>query len=177
MLRANYARELLSWAFLPIMLGAVEGGTVSIVVKKHFAALPEVSASELNFAVAAVTAAPAMANITSFLWAGLAHGRPKVPFIAALQIATAAMVLLLGLCSQSVTGLAVFTVATILARAGARSDASRQVAAAIAKLDEEPGTYPALRRKLERLERAIPRSETPATPRRDLPGYLDAPGR
>ena len=116
MLRANYARELLSWAFLQIMLGAVEGGTVSIVVKKHFAALPEVSASELNFAVAAVTAAPAMANITSFLWAGLAHGRPKVPFIAALQIATAAMVLLLGLCSQSVTGLAVFTVATILAR-------------------------------------------------------------
>lgn len=70
-----------------------------------------------------------------------------------------------------------FTLATILARAGARSDASRQVAAAIAKLDEEPGTYPALRRKLERLERAIPRSETPATPRRDLPGYLDAPGR
>ena len=70
-----------------------------------------------------------------------------------------------------------FTLATILARAGARSDASRQVAAAIAKLDEEPGTYPALRRKLERLERAIPRSETPATPRRDLPGYLDAPRR
>jgi hypothetical protein len=116
MLRANYARELLSWAFLPIMLGAVEGGTVSIVVKKHFAALPEVSPSELNFAVAAVTAAPAMANITSFLWAGLAHGRPKVPFIAALQIATAAMVLLLGLCPQSVVGLAAFTAATILAR-------------------------------------------------------------
>ncbi len=70
-----------------------------------------------------------------------------------------------------------FTLATILTRAGARSDASRQVAAAIAKLDEEPGSYPALRQKLERLERAIPRSSTPATPRRDLPGYLDTPGR
>ncbi len=116
MLRMNYARELLSWAFLPVMLGAVEGGTVSIVVKKHFAAIPELSSSQLNFAVAAVTAAPAMANITSFLWAGLAHGRPKVPFIAGLQIATALMVLMLGFCPQSVAGLAIFTVGTVLAR-------------------------------------------------------------
>jgi hypothetical protein len=51
------------------------------------------------------------------------------------------------------------------------------VAAAIGTLDAEPGSYPDLRKKLERLERAIPRSETPATPRRDLPNYLDAPGR
>ncbi len=69
------------------------------------------------------------------------------------------------------------TLATVLMRAGARNDAMRQVAAAIGTLDAEPGSYPDLRKKLERLERAIPRSETPATPRRDLPNYLDAPGR
>lgn len=70
-----------------------------------------------------------------------------------------------------------YTLATILVRAGARSDAGRQVAVAIATLDKEPGTYPALRQKLERLERAIPRGDLPTTPRRDLPGYLDAPDR
>lgn len=69
------------------------------------------------------------------------------------------------------------TLATVLMRAGARNDAMRQVAAAIGTLNQEPGTFPTLRNKLERLERAIPRSETPATPRRDLPNYLDAPGR
>jgi hypothetical protein len=69
------------------------------------------------------------------------------------------------------------TLATVLMRAGARNDAMRQVAAAIGTLDAEPGSYPDLRKKLERLVRAIPRSEPPATPRRDLPNYLDAPGR
>ena len=66
MLRANYARELVSWMFLPVMLGAVEGGTISIIVKKAFASAPGVSPAALNLAVAVVTAAPAVANITSF---------------------------------------------------------------------------------------------------------------
>ena len=116
MLRANYGRELLSWAFLPVMLGVVEGGTVSIVVKKHFAGLEGVGESPLNFAVAAVTAAPAMANIFSFAWAGLAHGRSKVPFIAGLQLATAALVMLLGFAPRSLLGLVLFTTGVILAR-------------------------------------------------------------
>jgi hypothetical protein len=116
MLRANYARELLSWAFLPVMLGAVEGGTVSIVVKKHFAAAEDVPTSTLNLAVAAVTAAPAMANVTSFLWAGLAHGRAKVPFIAALQVATAIAVGSLAMAPCDAAGLWFFTAAVIVAR-------------------------------------------------------------
>jgi hypothetical protein len=116
MLRANYARELVSWAFLPVMLGAVEGGTVSIVVKKHFAAAEDVPTSTLNLAVAAVTAAPAMANVTSFLWAGLAHGRAKVPFIAALQVATAIAVGSLAMAPCDAAGLWFFTAAVIVAR-------------------------------------------------------------
>lgn len=116
MLRANYARELLSWAFLPAMLGVVEGGTVSIVVKKHFAVASGVSPSALNLAVAAVTAAPAMANITSFLWAGLAHGREKVPFIAGLQVATAIAVAMLALAPRDAAGLLFFTAAVVVAR-------------------------------------------------------------
>ncbi len=69
-----------------------------------------------------------------------------------------------------------FTLATVLLRAGARNDAMRQVVTALASLDEEPETFPALRDKLVRLERAISRSENLA-PRGDLPSYLDLPGR
>jgi dihydroxy-acid dehydratase len=31
MLRMTYGRELVSWAFLPLMLGAIEGGTIGIL--------------------------------------------------------------------------------------------------------------------------------------------------
>jgi len=116
MLRANYARELLSWAFLPVMLGVVEGGTISIVVKKHFSDIPDLPTAWLNIAVAAVTAAPAMANISSFLWAALSNGRAKVPFIAALQVATALSVGLLALAPQSALGLLLFTIGVVVAR-------------------------------------------------------------
>jgi hypothetical protein len=35
--RPAYLRELLSWAFLPLFLGAIEGGALGVVVKKAFA--------------------------------------------------------------------------------------------------------------------------------------------
>ena len=88
MLRANYARELFSWMLLPLMLGALEGGTMAIIVKKMFAGADGVGSAELDFAVAAVSAAPNVANLTSFIWVALAHGRQKVKFISILQIVT-----------------------------------------------------------------------------------------
>ena len=102
--RPAYLRELLSWAFLPLFLGAIEGGALGVVVKKAFAnaGVPDV---ELNFAVAVVTAAPNVANLTSFLWAGLARGRRKVPFIASLQTCTAACVALIAAMPENHWGL------------------------------------------------------------------------
>ncbi len=85
-MRRNYLHELASWCFLPFALGAVEGGTMGVVVKKAFTG--QVDPSQLDLAVAVVTAAPNVANLCSFAWASLAHGRRKVPFIAALQLAT-----------------------------------------------------------------------------------------
>src|SRR6185436_4936996 len=58
MLRASYGREFVAWWFLPLMLGAIEGGVISVIVKRGFAGVPSISAAQLNFAVAAVTAAP-----------------------------------------------------------------------------------------------------------------------
>src|SRR5687768_16441173 len=88
MLRASYGRELVAWWFLPLMLGAIEGGVISVIVKRGFAGVDSISEAQLNFAVAAVTAAPSLANITSFMWASVTHGRSKIKFITWLQVAT-----------------------------------------------------------------------------------------
>ena len=92
MLRRTYGRELVSWAFLPLMLGAIEGGTIAIVIKKAFSGQPGIDPYWLDLATAWVGAAPNVANLTSFIWAALARGRPKVAFISWLQIATCLMV-------------------------------------------------------------------------------------
>jgi hypothetical protein len=96
MLRASYGRELVAWWFLPMMLGAVEGGAMGNIVRKAFDGVEGVSTTELNFAVAAVVAAPSLANIISFAWAAMAWGRDKIRFIVWLQVATAICVLLVG---------------------------------------------------------------------------------
>lgn len=116
MLRANYARELVSWMFLPLMLGAVEGGTVAIIVKKSFEGAPGVSDVWLDVAVAISAAAPNVANLTSFAWAALSHGKAKVPFIAALQLATALLVALIAAVPTNAFGLVALVSLVLLAR-------------------------------------------------------------
>jgi len=105
LLRATYARELVSWMFLPFMLGAIEGGTIAIVVKKAFTDAEGIDAWTLNLAVTVLTAAPNFANLTSFLWSALARGRAKVPFISGLQIATSILVMLVAAMPLDAIGL------------------------------------------------------------------------
>lgn len=114
MLRRNYMLELWAWWFLPIMLAAVEGGAIGNIVKKAFTGVPGVPEGELNFAVAAVVAAPSIASISSFVWAWLSHARVKVRFIVALQVATAVFVGLIGLAPANRGGLW-FLVAMVIA--------------------------------------------------------------
>ncbi len=114
MQRANYMRELVSWAFLPIMLGAIEGGTMSVLVKKAWADVPGVSPGTLDFAVAFVSAAPNFANLTSFIWARVSAGRDKVAFISRIQLATCACVALVAAMPVNDWGL-VGTCALVLA--------------------------------------------------------------
>lgn len=116
MQRVNYARELLSWAFLPIMLGAIEGGTMSVIVKKAWTGVPGVSPGTLDFAVALVSAAPNFANLTSFLWARMSGGRDKVRFISAIQIATCICVGLVAAMPVNAWGLLGTCVAVLVAR-------------------------------------------------------------
>ncbi len=105
MQRATYARELVSWAFLPIMLGAIEGGTMSVLVKKAWTGVAGIDPAMLDLAVAFVSAAPNFANLTSFIWARLSQGRDKVRFISGIQVATCACVALVAAMPVNAWGL------------------------------------------------------------------------
>ena len=83
MVQALYRRELLPWALSGFSLGMVEGATAAVLVKKGFADLAP--REVLNFAVAFVSGAPALSNMTSFVWANLAHGRERIRLVAILS--------------------------------------------------------------------------------------------
>ncbi len=109
-----YAREMWPWALLGMACGLVEGGTVAVLVKKGFAGL--VTPHAVNFAVAIVSGAPALANISSFAWANLAHGRARVGVLASLQAAFAIAVGLIALAPVASGGLALTLCAVVAAR-------------------------------------------------------------
>lgn len=103
MLRANYARELTAWWLLPLMLGAVEGGVTGVLAKTYFEGYTD--PRTLNLTVAVLTGAPAFANIVSFLWAALTHGRHKVRALVTLQVAAALCVMTIAFAGRSTAGL------------------------------------------------------------------------
>ncbi len=109
-----YARELWPWALLGIGCGLVEGGTVAVLVKKGYAGL--VAPHWVDFAVAVVSGAPALANISSFAWANLAHGRARVGVLARVQAAFALAVGLVALAPIAPGGLLLTLVVVIIAR-------------------------------------------------------------
>ena len=109
-----YRREVLPWALLGMTSGLVEGATVAVLVKKGFAGL--VSPTSINLAVAMVSGAPALANISSFAWANLAHGRQRVGVLVSIQTLFALAVALLALIPFGAAGLLVTIGIVILAR-------------------------------------------------------------
>jgi hypothetical protein len=112
--QALFRRELLPWTLAGCTLGLVEGATAAVLVKRGFAGLasPEV----VNFAVAFVSSSPALANMTSFLWANLAHGREKIRFLVLLTAVFAIIVASIGLLPRAATGLAITVVLVLIAR-------------------------------------------------------------
>jgi MFS family permease len=100
--------------FLPAMLGVVEGGVVGVLAKFAFDGV--VATRSLNIAVAILATAPAFANVTSFVWAAMNHGRAKVRFLVVLQLMTAALVAAIAFVPLSGTGLILLIAAAIGAR-------------------------------------------------------------
>ena len=107
-----FRREILPWGLLGLALGLVEGATVAVLVKQHFAGAA--SAFGVNIAVALVSGAPAFSNVLSFVWANLAHGRARVQLMVALQAAFALLVGSVAFGSRAASGLAL-TVGSIIA--------------------------------------------------------------
>ena len=114
MTRRSYRLELTSAFFFAVALSCVEGGIVSVFTKNTYEGV--VPARWLNLAVAVVGAAPEIANIISFGWSQVAHGRAKVPLVNALQLAVVAMVLLLAFVPASVAGLWMLVGVVLVAR-------------------------------------------------------------
>lgn len=114
MARANYRREALAALFLPFALAATEGAIVSVLVRVAYEG--RVDRVLLNLAVGVLAAAPAMANITSFVWVKLSHGARKIPFMNALQIALLVLVVVISASPRNGLGLAMTTLAVVAGR-------------------------------------------------------------
>jgi MFS family permease len=111
---ALYRRESISWGLIGFTLGLVEGATAAVLVKKGFEGLA--SPQTVNIAVAFVSGAPALANVVSFLWANLAHGRERVRLMVALFASFAVLVGLIGLSPHAAHGLTLTVLSMIAAR-------------------------------------------------------------
>lgn len=109
---ALYRRELLPWTLAGCALGLVEGATAAVLVKRGFTG--HVHPEVLNLAAAFVSGSPALANLSSFLWANLAQGREKVRLLVLLLAVFGVVVGGIGLLPRASTGL-VFTVLSVLA--------------------------------------------------------------
>jgi MFS family permease len=94
-----FRREVLPWTLLGFTLGLVEGATVAVLVKKGYSGAAPPTA--VNFAVAAVSGAPAFANIVSF---------------ALIQAAFAVSVGLIALAPEGSGGLLLTILAVLVAR-------------------------------------------------------------
>ena len=124
MLRANYARELTSWTFMPIMLTGINAGAMGVILKKTFTDLPGTTDSGLALAVGTVGAATAIGNLTSTIWASVSTGRNKVNLIVLLMIA-AAILTWLKVTWWGLIAAAVFALALLLGAAKVNAETLR----------------------------------------------------
>jgi len=109
LLRSNYRWELTSACFMPLALACVEGGVVGVIARKGFGAG--------SLAVSAITAAPAVANLSSLMWGRVLHGTDRVRAVNLMQIGVLLCVLAIALAPRSgELGVAVIVAAMLVAR-------------------------------------------------------------
>lgn len=96
MSRPSYRWELRSAMFFPFTMACLESGVVGVIAQKTFHAGP--------YLVAAISSAPMIANLTSFLWARALAGRDRARAVVLLQIMTIACVALIALAPISTPG-------------------------------------------------------------------------
>ncbi len=92
MSRRAFTLEITATIFLMLAMATIEGGVIAVFAKQSFT--DSVPPALLNFMVGLIGATPQLANILSFFWSGLAHGRAKIGLISLMQ---AGMMLCVGL--------------------------------------------------------------------------------
>jgi len=108
MTRQAYRYELGSAFFFPFSLSCVEAMVIGVIAERVFGAPPLV--------IATVTAAPPLANITSFLWAMFIRGRGRVRAVNLVQGGIVASVLLIALAPINAFGTAMLVIGALLGR-------------------------------------------------------------
>jgi hypothetical protein len=106
--RRSYRYELAQALTFPFAVTLIEGSVVGVLAQKAFAVGPML--------FAAIMAAPMFANVTSFIWAHLARGRPKIRFINLLQLAVLCCVASIALLPTAGLGPLLLTTLIILSR-------------------------------------------------------------
>ena len=104
----GYEKERIYEVGIHIGIAVMEGGFVGVVADKMFAVHPAV--------IALISAASMFGNLSSFLWARLAQGRPKVPFLHRMQLLFLAFVLSMAFLPDGPLGAALLVAAVIAAR-------------------------------------------------------------
>ena len=112
--RTLMPREIRANATMAVALGALEGGVVGVVVKTRFDTFAD--PAWVNLAVAIVAGAPAFTNMASLWISGLAEGRDKTAWVSKLMLLTSIFLIVMALVPSSALGLALITVAMVLAR-------------------------------------------------------------
>jgi len=114
MARHNYRRELTAALFLPFILVLFEGSVLSVMVRVRFEGA--VADGLLNTLTAFIAVAPAIANLSSFVWVKLSHGRDKVETLTRIMGVMILVVVLIGVAPKNEAGLFLTALAALAAR-------------------------------------------------------------
>ena len=113
-IRQQFKREMASWSLIAFTMAAFEGGVAGVLVNHIFQG--QVSTFWLSQAIALVAGAPALANLSSPLWARLEHGQNKVKLVSILLMGSSASLLLFVASSENQLGLLMVVSASLIGR-------------------------------------------------------------
>lgn len=106
--RRSFAHELKAAALMPAAIACVEGGVIGVIARLGFDAP--------DLVIAALVAAPALANVSSVLWTRLMYGRDRVKFVLVLQLLTLLSVAILAVAPYNALGIAILVFGVFAAR-------------------------------------------------------------
>lgn len=114
MARHNYRRELIGACFFPFALVLFEGSVLSVLVRIGYEG--RVDGALLNAVSAFVGVIPALANLSSFFWVRLAHGRHKIQAITRVHAIMLSAAFVMALAPRNTWGVLLTAGGAITAR-------------------------------------------------------------